>query len=191
MNESKSPLPPRSPADVDFPYEQVEADHVSRREFAKFLCLVSGGMALGSGFVAVKDKIAPPFRIEGMEFVAEVGDIPRGGTHPFTLKGKKAPYMLLHLNDGTFRCYEQRCTHLACATYYSPEHDHIECPCHHGAFDVRTGAVLKGPPPRPLPQLEVVRVGDKLFIREFRKTKSEPQLIRKQNRASDSPNRTA
>jgi len=58
MSESESPLPPRNAADVDFPYEQVEADHVSRREFAKFLCLVSGGMALGSGFVAIKDKIA-------------------------------------------------------------------------------------------------------------------------------------
>ena len=41
MNPSNA-LPQRSAAEVDFPIERVEAEHVSRREFAKFLCLVSG-----------------------------------------------------------------------------------------------------------------------------------------------------
>ena len=52
---SNSNLPEKSAPEVDFPIERVEAEHVSRREFTKFLCLVSGGMAVGSGWVAAKD----------------------------------------------------------------------------------------------------------------------------------------
>jgi len=159
-------LPPKPAPEVDFPINRVEAEHVSRREFAKFLCLISGGMAAGSGWVAIKDKIVPPFRIKGEAFVCRVSDVPRGGTHAFTVEGSRIPFILIHLNDGSFRAYEQKCTHLSCAVYYSPEHNKIECPCHHGFFDASTGKVLQGPPPRPLPHLEVVMRGEEIFVRE-------------------------
>ena len=32
---------------------------------------------------------------------------------------------------------------------------HFFCPCHRGQFDVKTGDVLGGPPPRPLDELQV------------------------------------
>ena len=166
MTVNNPTLPPKSAPEVDFPIDRVEAEHVSRREFAKFLCLVSGGMAVGSGWVAIKDKIVPPFRIHGEAFVCRMSDVPVGGTHPFTVEGSRIPFILIHLNDGSFRAYEQKCTHLSCAVYYSPEHNKIECPCHHGFFDASTGAVLQGPPPRPLPHLEVVIRGDEIFVRE-------------------------
>lgn len=161
-----TPLPDKSAVDVDFPIERVEAEHVSRREFAKFLCLVSGGMAVGSGWVAVKDKLFPPFRIEGEFFVCKTSDVPVGGTHPFTVTGSKIPFILIHLNDGSWRAYEQKCTHLSCAVYYQPDNDKIECPCHQGAFDARSGHVLQGPPPRPLPRLEVAVKGDAIYVSE-------------------------
>lgn len=166
MTVNNPTLPPKSPPEVDFPIDRVEAEHVSRREFAKFLCLVSGGMAVGSGWVAIKDKIIPPFRIQGEVFVCKTTDVTPGGTHPFTVEGSRIPFILIHLNDGSFRAYEQKCTHLSCAVYYSPDHNKIECPCHHGFFDANTGAVLQGPPPRPLPHLEVVIRNDEIFVRE-------------------------
>jgi cytochrome b6-f complex iron-sulfur subunit len=159
-------LPPKPAPEVDFPINRVEAEHVSRREFAKFLCLISGGMAAGSGWVAIKDKIVPPFKIKGEAFVCLAGDVPPGGTRAFTVEGSRIPFILIHLNDGSFRAYEQKCTHLSCAVYYSPEHNKIECPCHHGFFDASTGEVLQGPPPRPLPHLEVVMRGEEIFVRE-------------------------
>lgn len=165
MNES-DPLPSKPAYEVDFPIERVEAEHVSRREFAKFLCLVSGGMAVGSGWVAVKDRLFPPFRIRGELFVCRAGDVPVGGTHPFRIEGTKTPYILIRPSEKEWYAYEQKCTHLACAVYYSPKHGKIECPCHNGWFDARTGAVLQGPPPRPLPRLAVtVRDGD-IFVSE-------------------------
>ncbi|WP_258931964.1 hypothetical protein [Flavobacterium oreochromis] len=38
----------------DFPIHKQEATQVSRRDFAKFLTLVSGGLMIGSGLVAAK-----------------------------------------------------------------------------------------------------------------------------------------
>lgn len=161
-----SPLPEKSAPEVDFPIERVEAEHVSRREFAKFLCLVSGGMAVGSGWVAVKDRLFPPRRIQGEAFVCRIGEVPPGGTHQFTVQGAKTPFILIHLVDGTWRAFEQKCTHLSCAVFYQPQNDKIQCPCHNGWFDARTGNVLQGPPPRPLPHLDVLIKGEEIYVTE-------------------------
>jgi Rieske Fe-S protein len=165
MNPS-SPLPEKSAPEVDFPIERVEAEHVSRREFAKFLCLVSGGMAVGSAWVAVKDRLFPPHRIQGEAFVCNASKVPLGGTFPFTVAGSRMPFILIHLNDGSWRAYEQKCTHLSCAVFYQPQADKIQCPCHNGWFDARTGSVLQGPPPRPLKRLDVVIKGEEICVTE-------------------------
>jgi len=175
MSDSRNSLPSRTGPEVDFPIERAEAEHVTRREFAKFLTLVSGGMAVGSGWVAVKDKLFPPFTFKGERYVCEAAEIARGATHPFQLEGSKIPFILIHLNDGSFRAYEQKCTHLACAVYYAPDKNKIECPCHKGYFDARTGSVLAGPPPRPLPHLDVIERGGKLFVREPMELDHQPQ----------------
>jgi Rieske Fe-S protein len=163
----KSPLPAKPAPEVDFPIERAEAEHVSRREFAKFLCLVSGGMAAGCGWVAVKDRLFPPHPIQGEAFVCKTTEVPMGGTHPFVVPGSKTPYILIHLNDGSWRAYEQKCTHLSCAVFYQPEADKIQCPCHNGWFDARTGHVLQGPPPRPLARLDVVIKGEEVYVTEL------------------------
>lgn len=69
----------------------------------------------------------------------------------------------LYTEDGEqFVAYSGVCTHLGCsvrfeaeATAYYPGKNVFHCPCHHGIFDLKTGAVLGGPPPRPLDQLPV------------------------------------
>jgi cytochrome b6-f complex iron-sulfur subunit len=161
-----SPLPEKSAPEVDFPIERVEAEHVSRREFSKFLCLVSGGMAVGSGWVAVKDRLFPPHRIQGEAFICNILDVPAGGTYAFTVQSSKIPFILIHLNDGSWRAYEQKCTHLSCAVFYEPQADKIQCPCHNGWFDARTGNVLQGPPPRPLRRLDVMVKDEKIYVTE-------------------------
>jgi len=153
-------------SEIDFPVERVEAEHVSRREFAKFLCLVSGGMAVGSGWVAAKDRLFPPHRLQGEFRVCATAEVPLGGTHGFSVPGSKTPFILIHLNDGDWRAYEQKCTHLSCAVFYQPEADKIQCPCHNGWFDARTGSVLQGPPPRPLRRLEVAVKGQEIYVSE-------------------------
>ena len=155
----------------DFPLNQLDATQVSRRDFAKFLCLVSGGLTVGSGYVAVKANFFPPEKVKGDHFVCKKQDLPIGGTRSFVIEGSTIPYVLIHLEDGEFRAYEQKCTHLSCAVFYMPKSGKIECPCHNGWFDARTGEVLAGPPPRPLPRLDVVLKGDDVYVTEFNKDK--------------------
>ena len=46
----------------------------------------------------------------------------------------------------------------------------FRCPCHEGVFDVKTGAVLAGPPPRALDRLETKIENGDLYAayRDFR-----------------------
>ena len=48
----------------DFPIHKQEAAQVSRRDFAKFLTLVSGGLMVGSGLVAAKSYLLPKEEVE-------------------------------------------------------------------------------------------------------------------------------
>jgi Rieske Fe-S protein len=164
----------------DFPITQLDATQVTRRDFAKFLCLVSGGLAIGSGYIAVKANFSPPEKIAGTHFVCKINELPVGGTRSFVINGSTIPYILIHLENGQFRAYEQKCTHLSCAVFYKAGSGKIECPCHNGLFDAYTGEQLQGPPPRPLPRLDVVIKGDDIFVKEFVPGKDDGQ---KNNRA--------
>jgi menaquinol-cytochrome c reductase iron-sulfur subunit len=62
----------------------------------------------------------------------------------------------LYTEDGKkVKAYNAHCTHLGCAYGYNAETQNFACPCHRGQFDVKTGQVLAGPPPRPLDELKV------------------------------------
>lgn len=151
----------------DFPVRQEEATHISRREFAKFLGLLSGSLALGNGAIVVKSIAFSGESLEGEHYVCEESDVPVTEMRQFVLERgtKKIPYILIHLEEREWRAFEQKCTHLSCAVRYRSDLDQIECPCHKGFFDSRTGEPLQGPPPRPLPSLEVVVRGGKVYVR--------------------------
>lgn len=61
--------------------------------------------------------------------------------------------MLLRVDDSTVGAFSQKCTHLGCVVYF--EDDRWHCPCHEGNFAATTGAVLSGPPSRPLGRIDV------------------------------------
>lgn len=148
----------------DFPIERTASTQVSRRDFARFLCLVSGGLAVGSAYVAAKAHFFPPEEIKGEHFVCKADSVPVGGTRSFVLEGSPIPYILIRLENGDWRAYEQKCTHLSCAVYYKPGSGQIVCPCHEGFFDATTGEVLAGPPPRALPALQVMLKGEDVYV---------------------------
>jgi menaquinol-cytochrome c reductase iron-sulfur subunit len=72
----------------------------------------------------------------------------------------------LYTEDGdTFKAYNGHCTHLGCGFVLAPDKKTFACPCHRGQFDVKTGAVLAGPPPRPLDELEVQVRDASVYVR--------------------------
>ena len=72
----------------------------------------------------------------------------------------------LYTEDGEkFKAYNGHCTHLGCHYNYDANRKNFFCPCHRGQFDVKTGAVLAGPPPRPLDELEVEVRDASVFVK--------------------------
>jgi cytochrome b6-f complex iron-sulfur subunit len=153
----------------DFPILKQQATNVSRRDFAKFLTLVSGGLMVGSGLVAAKAYLLPKEEVEGEHFVCKKDEVPSGGTRAFVIEGSTIPYILIHLENGDFKAYEQKCTHLSCSVFYEPGTGTILCPCHKGSFDAKTGDVLAGPPPRALPSLEVFFKENDIYVKASHK----------------------
>ena len=77
----------------------------------------------------------------------------------------------LYSDDGEkFKAFNSHCTHLGCGYFYDKESKTFACPCHRGQFDVKTGAVLAGPPPRGLDEMPVEIRDGAVFVqyKEFR-----------------------
>ncbi len=57
------------------------------------------------------------------------------------------------------------CTHLACRVRWVEEQEGFFCPCHNAVFGP-DGAVVQGPPPRPLDSFESMVEDGQLYFRE-------------------------
>lgn len=154
MASSSDQQPPQD-WEEEFPIDHASAELVNRREFARLLVFLSGGMVAGNVWLASKGLLFPPPELKSEHRICAPDDVPIGGMLAFTLPISNIPYILIHLAENEWRAFEQKCTHLSCAVYFSAASGMIECPCHAGFFDARTGAVIQGPPPRPLPGLAI------------------------------------
>jgi Rieske Fe-S protein len=67
------------------------------------------------------------------------------------------------MHDGSLLAYSQSCTHLSCAVVPRLTEGVLHCPCHDGYFDLKTGRNIAGPPPRPLPRIELDVDGDDVY----------------------------
>lgn len=139
----------------DFPIDWAEDDYVSRREFFKFVTLASGGLAVGSTALAVWTGLPRSHRAFDAVRIADANQVPVGGSLEFSYPRAGDPCILLQPEAGQFVAYSRRCTHLSCPVEFQPDRHRLYCPCHNGAFDLRDGHVLQGPPPRPLVQIQL------------------------------------
>ncbi len=64
------------------------------------------------------------------------------------------------------KAYSAICTHLGCVVAWNDLSSQIVCPCHGGQFNPATGAVVGGPPPTPLPPINVSVEGNQIFLTE-------------------------
>lgn len=145
-----------APHQTDFPYDREEEAQVTRREFCNFLGLTSAALFVGAASFAAKAAIdshstetLAPAKIEGAEALAP------GTSLNFRYPSEKDTAILVRSLDGSYHAFGQKCTHLSCPVYFERIHQRLECPCHEGAFDARTGDVLYGPPPRSLDRLRL------------------------------------
>ncbi len=141
---------------TDFPYERDEEAQVMRREFCKFLAVTSTALFVSAGGFATKAMYDSQFIEEFPQTM--IGDAARlkpGESLNFRYPTESDSAILVRARDGEYFAYGQKCTHLACPVYFAKENQRLECPCHEAGFDMRTGNVLYGPPPRPLDKIEL------------------------------------
>ncbi len=151
----------------DFPYQSAAEDDVTRREFARYLVAGAGVMAAGNVGLAAWTQLRTINTGEPRELVP-LADVAVGDTYLFRYPTHEDPAILLRLGDREVVAFSQKCTHLGCVVYFEEEEDRWHCPCHEGNFDVRSGAVLSGPPTRPLGRIEVELRGDTIWALGYR-----------------------
>jgi cytochrome b6-f complex iron-sulfur subunit len=94
--------------------------------------------------------------------VGAVGDFPVSSGKIVSVNDK--PVMVVNTKTGGIKAFSAICTHLGCVVTWNERKSIIHCPCHDGFFNAVTGAVISGPPPRPLPQYEVVVKDGKVLV---------------------------
>jgi Rieske Fe-S protein len=153
-----------APHQAEFPYGRDDEAQVTRREFCNFLFLTSGALLVGTAGVGAKaaydsSRVTPfaPMMVEGAAAMQP------GSALNFRYPHENETAILIRARDGHYYAYGQKCTHLTCPVFYAKEADRLECPCHEGGFDVSTGAVLYGPPPRPLDRVVVEMRGGEVW----------------------------
>jgi nitrite reductase/ring-hydroxylating ferredoxin subunit len=125
---------------------------VARRDYLRILVTISGGLTVGAVAVAIG---VFPRRTGRPGSVRIAGEVPSGSWVQFTYPTEHDRAIAMRLPDGRLVAYSSICTHLACAVIPRPAEGILECPCHEGRFDASDGSVLRGPPPRPLPIIEL------------------------------------
>lgn len=125
---------------------------VPRRDF---LAAAVGGsaaaFAVAGAYPVVRYLEPPPQPSAGMIPVGKLEEFPVGSVR--TVLVEERPVLVIRTADEV-RAFSAICTHLQCVVQYSAEHKRFECPCHGGMYSFE-GAVVAGPPPRPLDELTV------------------------------------
>src|SRR3990170_6415824 len=146
---------------------------ISRRKFAEILIgLVS--LLFASGAVAAILKYLWPQAAVGTSNevkIASVDEVPTGSAKKFLFNGKAA---VLLKRPGGWRAFGAVCTHLGCIAYWKPDENDIFCPCHLGRFNPDTGAVISGPPPSPLPAIDIAIKGGEVYALKWK----DPDYVR-------------
>lgn len=133
----------------DFPFESEGDDIIARRDFIRFLGVVSAGFALGNGALlarAVFGREEPGARRD----LCAADDLAPGAWRVFQYPDEQTPAILVRRQSGEWIAFLQKCPHLACPVAYQPAGDghgeRLACHCHNGSFDIASGRGVSGPP---------------------------------------------
>jgi nitrite reductase/ring-hydroxylating ferredoxin subunit len=133
----------------DFPYESEADDVITRREFIRFLGVVSGGLAVGNGVLLANVLLGeeqPGARVD----VCAADALQPGAWLVFRYPDDHTPAILIHRESGEWVSFLQKCPHLSCPVAYEPateqRGEHLSCHCHNGSFEIETGRGATGPP---------------------------------------------
>ena len=147
----------------DFPIDWPQDDYISRRDFTKFMVLVSLAFSVGQFWLLIQNFLRRRQGQLPLQEIARLDQLLVGGSLIFYYPEEHQPCLLVRLDEQTFVAYDQLCTHLSCPVIPQPEEGHLHCPCHEGLFDLATGQPLAGPPRRPLSRITLEVRADRVY----------------------------
>lgn len=123
----------------------------------------SNGTTAGRAVTGGSEATSGP-RVAPREAIAAASSVGTNSAVSYTNAETGQAEVLVRLADGRFVAYSAVCTHQGCPVAYKPDTRKLVCPCHGGTFDPAKGAeVVAGPPPRPLPAVEIEERNRKVF----------------------------
>ena len=134
----------------DFPIDWPQDHYVERRDFMKFMVVTSLALTAGQFWIATQNWWRRRQGVPEIRRIATLDELPVGGAMTFTYPGPQDDCLLVRTGDNALVAYSQKCTHLSCAVRPRLQEGLIQCPCHEGYFDLRSGRPVAGPPRRPL-----------------------------------------
>lgn len=157
---------------------------IGRRRFLKWSTAASAFCSAAlAGIPALRAFLSPSFKRAQPETWIKLGDVETFDLDIPTkvdfvetvtdawVESRALRSVWVYTEDAeTFTVYSGRCTHLGCGFGFDKAKQQFRCPCHEGAFDLKTGDVLAGPPPRALDRLETKIENGDLYCayRDFR-----------------------
>jgi arsenite oxidase small subunit len=139
---------------------------LDRRGFMKTMVGAAGIFAVSTlpwGGLAAKELMGIGNKSYAKVKITELSELKVGEALEFHYPGDHDSALLVRLSDQEYKAYQNACTHLKCPVFWKKEEERLVCPCHHGFFDVKTGAPTAGPPKRPLPEIVLSIEGDAIF----------------------------
>ena len=147
--------------------ETASAEEISRRKFFSGLIgIVAGFVGTVLAIPAIGYVVSPGFARGSGETWLNLGPASAatpGEPIPFKYSRIVQDGWVKSTESGTayvvatdaenMKVFSDRCTHLGCRVTWNQSRDGFVCPCHDGVFNI-DGAVVAGPPPRPLDQFE-------------------------------------
>ena len=147
----------------DFPIDQGKDANLSRRDFVRYLGLVSLGFFTGTVSIWLRSLFPKSAEHAGRMKIIDRDDLKIGESYVFAIPGAKEQAILIRLSEDQFAAFGQKCTHLQCPVIWKRDEKILFCPCHKGAFNGTTGDVLYGPPERALPKLKIEVAPDGVY----------------------------
>ena len=129
---------------------------VPRRAFIKALLTFSVVATVSGMLTPIVAYVWPQRKQAAYGGPTDVGateDFPPGSGTIVSVDNK--PVVLVNTKAGGLKAFSAICTHLGCIVYWHQQKNVLHSPCHDGLFSPTTGAVVSGPPPRPLPAYEL------------------------------------
>jgi cytochrome b6-f complex iron-sulfur subunit len=145
--------------------ERPPENQLSRRNFTRWLMGFSVTATLVGVLTPIVSFLLPPSGQSVIDperttvgtpadFLANTGKVVAVGSKPVIITNPQG---------GGLQAFSAICTHLGCVVHWN-EAGYIQSPCHDGRFNAKTGDVISGPPPRPLPRYELSIDGEDVVV---------------------------